>query len=220
MCDLERRRIATLLPDREIATVGAWLSDHPEIRVVSRDRGGGYGEASAKALPDAVQVGDRWHLIENASAAFLNAVRRSMRVIRTAIGATTIQNCSLARKRCSMKGISGASRRMLPSWRSSEKQCHSRRLSVEQDTAVNTFAKSVAARVRMSSGYGKARSMPPCPFWMRNGARAAVTAQSSGVVCKGKASKCPLHVVGEYEVLSRIFRTFDQATAPVSESCG
>ncbi|MCP1876656.1 hypothetical protein J2S83_010128, partial [Bradyrhizobium japonicum] len=90
VCDLQRRRIVTLLPDREIATVRAWLSDHPEIRVVSRDRGGGYGEAAAKALPDAVQVADRWHLMENASAAFLNAVRRSMRVIRTAIGATTI----------------------------------------------------------------------------------------------------------------------------------
>jgi Transposase and inactivated derivatives len=58
--------------------------------VVSRDRGGGYGEAAAEALPDAIQVADRWHLMENASAAFLGAVRRSMRVIRTAIGATTI----------------------------------------------------------------------------------------------------------------------------------
>jgi len=90
VCDLERRRIVALLPDREIATVRAWLSDHPGIRVVSRDRGGGYGEAAAKALPDAIQVADRWHLMENASAAFLDAVRRSMRVIRTAIGATTI----------------------------------------------------------------------------------------------------------------------------------
>jgi transposase len=53
-------------------------------------RGGGYGEAERKALPDAVQIADRWHLMENASAAFLNAVRRSMGVIRTAIGATTI----------------------------------------------------------------------------------------------------------------------------------
>ena len=36
---------------------------------MSRDRGGGYGEAAAKALPDAIQVADRWHLMENASAA-------------------------------------------------------------------------------------------------------------------------------------------------------
>ena len=41
-------------------------------------------------MPHAVQVADRWHLMENASAAFLDAVRKSMRSIRTAIGATTI----------------------------------------------------------------------------------------------------------------------------------
>jgi transposase len=90
VCDLERRRIVALLPDRETATVQAWLSERPTIKIVSRDRGGGYGEAVGKALPDAVQVADRWHLMENASAAFLDAVRRSMRGIRVAIGATTI----------------------------------------------------------------------------------------------------------------------------------
>ncbi|MGH7603415.1 MAG: ISL3 family transposase [Gemmatimonadaceae bacterium] len=90
VCDLERRRIVTLLPDRESTTVQAWLSAHPGIKIVSRDRGGGYGEAAAKALPDAIQVADRWHLMENASAAFLQAVRRCMRYLRTVIGATTI----------------------------------------------------------------------------------------------------------------------------------
>ena len=57
---------------------------------MSRDRGGGYGEAAARVLPDAIKVADRWHLMENASSAFLGAVRRSMRVIRGATGATTI----------------------------------------------------------------------------------------------------------------------------------
>jgi transposase len=90
VCDLERRRIVTLLPDREAATVEAWLADHPEITIISRDRGGGYGEAAARALPNAVQVADRWHLMENASASFLDAVRKSMRPIRSAIGAATI----------------------------------------------------------------------------------------------------------------------------------
>jgi transposase len=90
VCDLERRRIVALLPDREVATVQAWLARHSEIRTVSRDRGGGYGEAAAKALPDAIHVADRWHLMENASAAFLDAVCKSMRTIRTALGATII----------------------------------------------------------------------------------------------------------------------------------
>jgi transposase len=90
ICDLERRRTVALLPDREIATVQARLADHPEISVVSRDRGGGYGEAASKALPHAMQVADRWHLMENASAAFLDAVRKSITAIRSAIGATAI----------------------------------------------------------------------------------------------------------------------------------
>ena len=90
VCNLERRRIVTLLPDREPATAQAWFAAHPTIGIIARDRGGGYGEAAAKALPNAVQVADRWHLMENASRAFLDAVRKSMRQVRSVIGATTI----------------------------------------------------------------------------------------------------------------------------------
>jgi transposase len=90
LCDLQRRRIVDLLPDREPATVERWLAAHPEVIVVSRDRGGGYGSAASTAAPQAVQVADRWHLMENASAAFLEAVRRSMRAIRQALGAAAV----------------------------------------------------------------------------------------------------------------------------------
>ena len=90
ICDLERRRIVALLPDRESGTVEAWLSAHPEIAVLARDRSGCYGVAGTRALPRAIQVADRWHLMENASAAFLDAVRKSIAAIRTAVGATTI----------------------------------------------------------------------------------------------------------------------------------
>ena len=90
LCDLEQRRIVDLLPDREPATIEAWLAAHPEITIVSRDRGGGYAQAATNAAPQAVQVADRWHLMENVSAAFLEAVRRSMRVIREVLNATVI----------------------------------------------------------------------------------------------------------------------------------
>jgi len=43
-----------------------------------------------------VQVADRWHLMENASAAFLEAVRRSMRPIRMALGSVTIDRALLS----------------------------------------------------------------------------------------------------------------------------
>lgn len=90
ICDLERRKTIAVLPDREPATAQAWLTDQKQIQIVARDRGGGYGVAVAKALPHATQVADRWHLMENASGAFLDAVRKSMRQIRAAIGDATI----------------------------------------------------------------------------------------------------------------------------------
>jgi transposase len=78
------------LADREPATSEAWLRAQQQIATVARDRGGGYGLAIAKALPRAIQVADRWHLMENASSAFVDAVRKSMGKIRNAIGAATI----------------------------------------------------------------------------------------------------------------------------------
>jgi transposase len=90
ICDLERRRTIALLPDREPATAEAWLSGQPQIGLIARDRGGGYALAAARAVPEATQVADRWHLMENASRAFLDAVRKSMRQIRAGIGAATI----------------------------------------------------------------------------------------------------------------------------------
>lgn len=90
ICDLERRRPIKLLPDREPATAQAWLAEQPQITIVARDRGGGFALAASRALPHALQVADRWHLMENASAAFLGAVRKSMRQIRSALGAALV----------------------------------------------------------------------------------------------------------------------------------
>jgi zinc-finger of transposase IS204/IS1001/IS1096/IS1165/Transposase len=49
ICDLERRRPVTLLPDRDPATATAWLERHQEITVVARDRGGGSEEKISAA---------------------------------------------------------------------------------------------------------------------------------------------------------------------------
>lgn len=76
-----------MLPDLKAASVEAWLADRPEVEIVSRDRSGGYGQAVARAAPEVVPVVDRWHLMKNASGAFLDRVRRSMTPIRRALGA-------------------------------------------------------------------------------------------------------------------------------------
>jgi hypothetical protein len=107
ICD-ERRRIIDLLPDREPVTIEGWLARHPEVRVISRDRGGGYGQAATRAAPQAVQIADRWHLMENASAALLEAVRRSMRPVRVALGSTVIDPALLTHAERLQRGLPAA----------------------------------------------------------------------------------------------------------------
>ncbi len=88
-CDLKQCEIVDVHPDREAATVEAWLAVHPEVEIVSQDRGGGYGQAVASAAPEVVQGADHWHLMAYASQAFLDVVRRSMTPVRRVLGAGT-----------------------------------------------------------------------------------------------------------------------------------
>jgi transposase len=51
--DLELHRPIDLLPDRSEETLQAWLGAHPEVEIVSRDRGGEYAAAARKGAPQA-----------------------------------------------------------------------------------------------------------------------------------------------------------------------
>jgi transposase len=63
--DLERRQVVDLLADRSAATTASWFKDHPEVEVVSRDRAGLYADAARQGAPQARQVADRFHLLQN-----------------------------------------------------------------------------------------------------------------------------------------------------------
>lgn len=65
LVDLERHRLIDLLPERSAAGVAAWLGQHPESAVVSRDRGGEYADGARPRAPQATQVADRFHLLRN-----------------------------------------------------------------------------------------------------------------------------------------------------------
>lgn len=63
--DHETGKPIDVLPERDSETVKQWLEQHPTIEIVTRDRNGEYRDAISQALPEAVHIADRWHLLKN-----------------------------------------------------------------------------------------------------------------------------------------------------------
>jgi transposase len=82
LVDMEKRKIIDLLPVREAETVEKWLKQYPKIEVVSRDRYINYATRVSKALPEAQQVADRWHLIKNLGEAVKKVLERTQGTLK------------------------------------------------------------------------------------------------------------------------------------------
>jgi transposase len=65
LVDLERHQPVDLLPDRTAATLTAWLQAHPQVEIITRDRSTEYTRGASDGAPTAMQVADRWHLLQN-----------------------------------------------------------------------------------------------------------------------------------------------------------
>ena len=69
MVDLERRSVVDILDDRSVESAAKWLRDRPSIEIVSRDRCGLYAQAAREGAPQAQQVANRFHLVQNLRSA-------------------------------------------------------------------------------------------------------------------------------------------------------
>ncbi|WP_432758526.1 transposase [Streptomyces virginiae] len=69
-------RPVVVLADRAAATFASWLRDHPEVRIVCRDRAGSFRDGAQAGAPQAQQVADAWHLLTNPAQAVERVVGR------------------------------------------------------------------------------------------------------------------------------------------------
>ncbi len=83
LVDLQSHQVIDLLPDRSVKTVSAWMRAHPEIKLVSRDRGGDYASATTAGAPQARQCADRFHVLKNLREALQGVLARHLAAHRT-----------------------------------------------------------------------------------------------------------------------------------------
>jgi transposase len=143
LVDLDLQQVIDLLPDRTAETLAAWLREHPEVMVVTRDRAGAYAEGIRLGAPQALQVADRFHLVKNVTDALERYLTRQHAALRRA----TLTSEAVARSADTPEDTAPSSSREQPARRA-------RRLArYEEVIALHALAVSdrvIAARVGVS----------------------------------------------------------------------
>lgn len=130
-----------------------------------------------------VQVADRWHLLENASRAFLDMVRRSMSPIRRTLSAGQIKPALLtSAELIRNKGFFRRNKIIAEVQALATEGLPIRQIVGGPGAADKRSSGSPAENARTSSASGRVRSQHGCRNSSANGQTAVATALSSGGV--------------------------------------
>ncbi len=76
LVDLRTHRPIDLLPERTAEALSLWLRTHPGVLVVSRDRSTEFARGARDGAPHAIQIADRFHILQNLREACERALKR------------------------------------------------------------------------------------------------------------------------------------------------
>ncbi len=95
LVDLEHNQPIALLPDRTAETLEAWLKEHPGVEILSRDRSKTYKLGMSQGAPDAIQVADRFHLLQNLEETLEKVFKGHAQTLQT-VEKTLVQAAGIA----------------------------------------------------------------------------------------------------------------------------
>lgn len=94
LVNLQTRQTIDLLADRKAESAAAWMAVHPEIELVSRDRGTDYASAATTGAPQAVQCADRFHVLKNLGEAVEGCLTRHLAAKRKTQAQDPLEECA------------------------------------------------------------------------------------------------------------------------------